>query len=55
MQVAIRTPLPPDDAQARRDSLAWQHQARSRQAGVNLMIEDRLIRWRWLAEATGQS
>lgn len=27
--------------------------ARSRQAGVNLMVEDRLIRW--LAEATGQS
>jgi hypothetical protein len=53
VQVRIRTPLPPEDAQALRDSLAWQHEARSRQAGVNLMVEDRLIRW--LAEATGQS
>lgn len=53
VQVRIRTPLPSEDAQALRESLAWQHEARSRQAGVNLLVEDRLIRW--LAEATGQS
>lgn len=53
VQVRIRTPLPPEDTQALRDSLAWQHEARSRQAGMNLMVEGRLIRW--LAEATDQS
>jgi hypothetical protein len=53
ISVQIRTPLPPDDAQALNDSLAWQHEARSRQAGVHLLVETLLIRW--LAEATGQT
>jgi hypothetical protein len=51
--VPIRTPLPPDDAHALESVLAWNNEIRSRQAGVNLLVEQFLIRW--LAEATGQT
>lgn len=51
--VAIRTPLPPDDARALESVLAWNNETRSRQAGVNLLVEQLLIRW--LTEATGQT
>lgn len=47
----IRTPLPPDDAQALAESLAWYAEVRSRQAGLNLLVEGLLIGW--LAKATG--
>lgn len=52
LQVRIRTPLPRDDAQALTESLAWHADVRSRQAGVNLLVEELLISW--LAEASGQ-
>lgn len=51
--VPIRTPLPPDDRQAMESVLAWNSEIRSRQAGVNLLVEQLLIRW--LCEATGQT
>lgn len=51
--VPIRTPLPPDDARAMESVLSWNSELRSRQTGVNLLVEQLLIRW--LADATGQS
>lgn len=53
MSVRIRTALPSDDAHALRETLAWYHDIRSRQAGVNLLIDNLLIGW--LAEATGEA
>lgn len=52
LSMQIRTPLPHDDAQALDESLAWYAEVRSRQAGLNLLLEGLLISW--LAEATGQ-
>lgn len=52
LSMQLRTPLPPDDAQALDETLAWYADVRSRQAGVNLLVEGLLIGW--LAEATGQ-
>jgi hypothetical protein len=46
----LRTALPFDDAQALGESLAWLHDAGSRQTGLHLLIEGLLIKW--LAEAT---
>jgi hypothetical protein len=51
LSMQIRTPLPPDDAQALAESLAWYAEVRSRQAGLNLLVEGLLIGW--LAKATG--
>jgi hypothetical protein len=51
--VPIRTALPAEDRQAIEDVMAWNHEIRNRQAGVNLLIEQLLIRW--LSEATGQT
>ncbi|MGL5825530.1 MAG: hypothetical protein ACRCYU_12060 [Nocardioides sp.] len=50
--IQIRTPLPADDAQALKDSIAWNNEMRSRQAWLNLLVEGLLIDW--LADATGQ-
>ncbi|GAA1982942.1 hypothetical protein [Amycolatopsis minnesotensis] len=50
---ALRTPLPADDARALDDVLAWLHEIRTRQAGVNILVEQLLIGW--LSEATGRS
>ncbi|MBO0879040.1 MAG: hypothetical protein J2P17_01375, partial [Mycobacterium sp.] len=50
--VPIRTPLAPDDARTLESVLAWNSEIRSRQIGVNLLVENLLIHW--LAEATGQ-
>ena len=47
-----RTPLPPDDARVLHEVLAWLHEVRSRQAGVNLLVEQVLTQW--LVEATGR-
>jgi hypothetical protein len=52
LSVQLRAPLPPDDAQALDETLAWYADVRSRQAGLNLLVESLLIEW--LAEATGQ-
>lgn len=52
LSMQIRTPLPPDDAQALDETLAWYAEVRSRQAGLNLLLEGLLLGW--LAEATGQ-
>ena len=52
LSMQIRAPLPPDDAQALDESLAWYAEVRSRQAGLNLLVEGLLIGW--LAEASGQ-
>ncbi|MGW4527866.1 hypothetical protein [Amycolatopsis sp. NPDC004378] len=52
LSMQIRTPLPHDDAQALDESLAWYAEVRSRQAGLNLLLEGLLIGW--LADATGQ-
>jgi hypothetical protein len=48
----IRTPLPPDDAHALDETLAWYAEIRSRQVGLNLLVESLLIGW--LADAAGQ-
>lgn len=52
VQVRIRTPLPTEDARVLDETLAWYADVRSRQAGVNLLVEGLLIDW--LAKATGQ-
>ncbi|UKD50825.1 hypothetical protein L3Q65_00585 (plasmid) [Amycolatopsis sp. FU40] len=53
LSVTIRTPLLPEDVRAIEESQAWQNEIRSRQAGVNILVDQYLIRW--LTEATGQS
>ncbi|WP_101836011.1 hypothetical protein [Frankia canadensis] len=50
--VRMRTPLPLEDVQVLEDTLAWHAEVRSRQIGLNLLVEDLLIGW--LADATGQ-
>ncbi|WP_194893750.1 hypothetical protein [Catenulispora pinisilvae] len=52
VQVELGTPLPPADARALDDAMAWTSRIRSDQAKANMLIDALLIQW--LAEATGQ-
>lgn len=52
VRLTFRTPLSPEDRRVLDDALAWISEQRSRQAGVNLLIESILIDM--VAEATGQ-
>lgn len=51
--VVITTPLPRRDVDAIEAAQQWYASARSRQAGVHLLVENLLIGW--LTDATGQS
>ncbi|MDX3663740.1 hypothetical protein PV646_41205 [Streptomyces sp. ID05-26A] len=52
LRLTIRTPLPAADRQVLDDMLAWDTEARSRQAGVHLLLDGILIDM--VAGATGQ-
>jgi hypothetical protein len=51
--VVITTPLPRRDVEAIEAAQQWYASARSRQAGVHVLVENLLIGW--LTEATGHS
>lgn len=52
VRVELSRPLPPADARAVADAMAWVHGVRSDQAKVNMLVDALLIQW--LAEAAGQ-